>query len=84
MSSRAKHLRQRYRLTPDAFERMVVEQGGACAICGAEVPLHVDHCHATGRVRALLCNHCNCALGQLREDPGIARAVAEYLERHAG
>jgi len=42
-------------------------------------PLFVDHCHASGRVRGLLCHPCNAALGFMRDDPVIAAAATEYL-----
>lgn len=60
-------------------------QGGRCPICVEQLTLdhrtHVDHCHDTGRVRGLLCNHCNALLGHIRGDKEqtTRRAVA-YLE----
>ena len=46
--------------------------------------LYVDHCHATGRVRGLLCNKCNSAIAMFDEDPERFDAAKEYLKRHAG
>lgn len=65
----------------DARDRLTLEQDGKCAICATAVPqLHVDHCHATGHIRAGLCPTCNTALGLLKDDPAIALAAGTYLE----
>lgn len=41
--------------------------------------LDVDHDHATGEVRGLLCNRCNQAIGLLQDDPLIVRSALVYL-----
>jgi hypothetical protein len=72
-------------LTPEQFSRMVAAQGGKCAIC-REAPkgsLHIDHDHATGEVRSLLCGSCNRGLGMFRDRPMVLREAALYVERHA-
>jgi hypothetical protein len=51
-----------------------------CPICLVNPPEHVDHDHKTGRVRGVPCFTCNAAIGQLRDDPEIARRAAAYLE----
>jgi hypothetical protein len=58
---------------------MRADQGGECAICGL---VGVDHDHATGAVRGILCFRCNAAIGQLDDEPDRARGLAEYLARH--
>jgi hypothetical protein len=52
-----------------------------CAICGADGPLAVDHCHETKVVRGYLCRGCNTALGFFRDKPGLLRKAADYLEQ---
>lgn len=81
-----------YGLTPDMYRAMLAAQGGLCAICGEAPPpdgikassrLHVDHDHATGKVRALLCTRCNRGIGYMRDRPDLLRLAAEYIERYS-
>ena len=50
-----------------------------CVICGSEGALVVDHDHVTGKVRGMLCNHCNRGLGHFRDDPVLLEFAAQYL-----
>jgi hypothetical protein len=81
-AARRYHLRAKYGLADGDYDRMYAQQDGRCAICGTSCDkLNVDHDHATGDVRGLLCQHCNIALGWLRDDPERAAATALYLKR---
>lgn len=68
------------------YEGMLKQQHGRCALCLA-IPqcdqksrLHVDHCHATGKIRGLLCSKCNTGIGLLQDSPELMRRAAEYVE----
>lgn len=81
-----------YGLTPGCYDALIAKQGGVCAICGRDEPnahgrtgkkfqLSVDHCHDTGRVRGLLCQNCNRAIGLLGDNVELLRKAIDYLER---
>jgi hypothetical protein len=73
-------------VTDDEYARLLAAQGGHCALC-PNVPktrrLHVDHDHATGRVRGLLCYRCNRALPSYVTTDWLMRA-ASYVLAGAG
>ena len=75
---------RKYGITQNDFDEMLHNQDNRCLICKADDPGNkgwcIDHCHDTGLVRALLCNACNMALGQVRENPRILRSMIEYVE----
>lgn len=76
-------IKKHYGLTKEAFNELLIEQNGVCAICfksnSAGRRLNVDHCHATGRVRGLLCANCNTALGLLGDNAEIFVNAINYL-----
>ena len=81
--TRDKYLIRKYRISSEKYASMLLEQNGVCAICGGVSRgrrLSVDHSHLTHKVRALLCNNCNSLLGHSRDNPGILRQAASYLE----
>lgn len=67
---------------------LIAAQGNRCAICGCpgedamRKRLALDHDHATGRIRGMLCLHCNSGLGQFRDDPALLEAAIRYLQEH--
>lgn len=68
------------------FDAIVAAQGGVCAIChrpptDKKRRLHVDHDHKTGRIRGLLCLHCNVMLGKSRDCRETLLSAVEYLDK---
>jgi hypothetical protein len=63
---------------------MLEEQGGVCAICGKppeKERLCVDHSHANGMIRGLLCRCCNSGLGFFNDDLRQTMGASAYLRR---
>lgn len=82
---RDRALRRAYGITLDDYNRMLAEQGGTCKTCDATEPrgnrkhLYVDHCHASNKVRGLLCNRCNLILGKAEDDIDLLSRLIDYL-----
>lgn len=80
--ARISKLRVAYGITVAQYNAMFHDQNGVCACCGDEEyakQLAVDHCHTTGKVRALLCHACNNNIG-IYEKWG--NMYSSYLEKH--
>lgn len=80
------HILSTYRLTLEDYGRRFLEQSGRCAICRREHSdlkrdrrLIVDHDHATGAVRGLLCANCNSGIGLLQESVEVLQAAIQYV-----
>lgn len=83
------NIRRLYGITLDEYKALYAAQNGCCAICKrhvSELPrrLGVDHCHKTQRVRGLLCDHCNQAIGKFNDDVKLLHSAAKYLLRQPG
>ena len=81
-------LKRNFGLSVDAYNQMLESQEQRCAICGKHAEtlprrLAVDHCHETGKVRALLCHHCNAGLGHYFDNIHLLSKAIEYLSEHA-
>jgi hypothetical protein len=68
---------------------MLAAQNERCGCCGTHTPGHkgkfvVDHCHLSGKVRGLLCNNCNQALGLMRDSIGYGLSLVAYLAKTGG
>jgi len=93
---RVKQILRKYKITVDNYFMMIEQQDNKCAICRKEEtkmstrslsgpkisPLGVDHCHKTGKVRALLCRKCNLGLGAFDDDIERMEVAIKYLRIH--
>ena len=84
---RERHLKRKYGISIEQYNKMFYEQGGKCKICGCmknknkrQYFMNVDHCHETGKVRGILCSKCNIILGGANDDVSILYKAIEYIK----
>jgi hypothetical protein len=78
-------LKRTYGIDAEQYDALLSAQGFKCLICSTETPggkghFHVDHCHADGRIRGLLCHNCNVGLGNFKDNPATLTRAIEYLK----
>jgi hypothetical protein len=85
--AKRRHSIRKYGITLEDWWRLFDAQGRACGICRTtennqtDRDWHVDHNHATGKVRGILCHGCNTGIGHLKDSPVVTRLATEYLEK---
>ncbi len=90
LTQRQYWLKSQYGLNLEDYNNLVKEQNHKCAICGTDEVdsfkglLFVDHCHTTGKIRGLLCHHCNTALGKFKDSESILMKAIEYVRKSNG
>lgn len=87
-NARWAYLKREYGVSKGQYNSMYEAQDGRCAICDTPEPqlsrnLNVDHDHATGQIRGLLCGSCNSVLGMAQDDPERLRKALAYLAEYA-
>lgn len=82
---RTKRILDKHGITAQQLLELHREQNDCCAIChkpeSIKSILSLDHSHQNGKVRGLLCTHCNLMLGQANDDIMVLREAIRYLER---
>ena len=87
---------KKFNISLDQYKKMLKEQDGRCLICGRDFDdiyrnpkqnhiyytPRIDHDHKTGKVRGILCHHCNTALGSFYENPLILVRAIKYLKEN--
>ncbi len=91
--NRLAKVKSKYGVTWDHVKQTLALQLGRCAnrACGKEISLDVpmgktraviDHCHATGKFRGVICAECNWLLGILETKENINLGLLEYAAKH--
>jgi hypothetical protein len=83
---RRARLKKSYGITEKEYDAMLMGQGKKCLICEEYIgycgELVVDHNHSDGKVRGLLCHHCNRGLGCFKDSILNLKRAIMYLERN--
>jgi hypothetical protein len=77
-------LKYKFGITIEEYDQLFNKQNECCAICllhqsKLEKRLAVDHCHKSGKIRGLLCGHCNKALGGFQDNTELLLRAIQYL-----
>lgn len=81
---RWERVKKLYGLSELDVAQMLIRQNCQCVICSVEIKTgyHIDHCHSTKKVRGLLCQKCNQAIGLLQESETLFLKASQYIEKH--
>lgn len=89
-TARASDLMKSYKITTEEYNMLLEAQNNMCAICSKNASelsnnrkkyLCVDHCHVSGKVRGLLCDTCNRALGMFKDSVAILENAIAYIDK---
>lgn len=80
-------VKSKYGISAEDYYNILDHQRDSCLVClklftydSKSNKPHIDHDHKTGKVRGILCNHCNAALGQARDSIPILKNMIKYIE----
>jgi hypothetical protein len=84
------HLTRKFSISWEEAEQL--GEIDSCQCCGTSFgdlsgrsrrqQVHIDHDHATGKIRGAVCRRCNIAIGYLESSgPGFEAAIFAYLKR---
>lgn len=72
-------LKTKYNISINDLEILKIKQDNKCAICNKKRKLVIDHNHINNKIRGLLCNQCNTALGLLEDNVDRLNNAVNYL-----
>lgn len=85
LSIKNTQLKIRFGITLNEYNNLLEKQNNQCAICfihqgDIKKKFAVDHNHETGKIRGLLCHHCNVGLGHFRDNVDFLQSAILYLQ----
>ena len=75
-------MRRKFRLTESEYETLMSNDN--CQICDRDISNEkkcIDHCHYKEKIRGVLCNNCNTALGLIGDNVSTLSRMIDYLSR---
>jgi hypothetical protein len=79
------YLKTTYGISVEQYQAILASSGGVCAICSQKArKMVLDHNHTTMKVRGILCDTCNRALGMFKDNAPLLRRAAKYVETQKG
>jgi len=75
--------RRLFKLSDEEYFRLIEDTQGKCDICKNPMgrKVCIDHCHETQKIRGVLCNNCNTALGLFNDNISVMKDAIQYLEK---
>ena len=75
--------RRLFKLSDEEYFRLIEDTQGKCDGCKEPMgrKVCIDHCHKTQKIRGVLCNRCNTALGLVDDSTEKLEKLIQYLEQ---
>ena len=75
-------IRRTLNISDEDYTTLMEKSKEGCEVCSRPLTkVCIDHCHTSGRVRGVLCNNCNTALGLVGDNVATLTKLIQYLER---
>ena len=76
------NIRRALNISDSDYTTLIEKSQGHCEVCSRPLTkICIDHDHNTGKVRGVLCNNCNTALGLVGDNVSTLTKLIQYLER---
>ena len=75
------YMRRKFNLTETEYSDLI--NVNTCQICDRDITDKkcIDHCHSKEKIRGVLCNNCNTALGLVGDNTEVLSRMINYLNR---